>query len=109
MYIETAESLKYQQSLVISLQVDKASLLNQLQCSDHRLKALEDLRDLQIKERNLLLVELSNQLVELRRKLEREEHIRNHIIAHDAPISLLDRPLLKRKVTKKSKSFYITC
>ena len=53
---------------------------------------------MQLKERNLLLVEVTDQLTVARKKLLREQRIRNHIVKHDAPVVGLDRsPAYRRE------------
>lgn len=102
MYIQSADELKLHQATNVSLKIENTLLSKQLRNSENCLHYSDSLRNLQMTERNLLLVELSDQLIVLRRKLEREEHIANHVIAHDAcSVRLLDKKLIasvKRKV-----------
>ena len=85
--------------MVISLEIENITVSKQLVQLEENLKYAEDLRKLQIKERNLLLTELSDQLIVLRKKLKREQQIRNHVKAHNASINMLDRAVpAKRKV-----------
>ena len=97
MYAEVNDSLKEQKLLVSLLEKDNLRAAKLLLHADERLKHNDDLRILQVKERNLLLIELSDQLITLRKGFQRELNIRQHIVAHDASINLLDRSSLSKK------------
>jgi hypothetical protein len=58
---------------------------------EQKLKESTDLHDLQLKERNLLLVELTDQLTVARKKIAKEQKIREHIVKHDAGYRQLER------------------
>lgn len=99
LYLESLKLLKINQTTVTKLQSENKLLSEQLRKTTEKINFTENLRLLQFKERDLLLVELTDQLTDLRRKLTREQHIRDHIKAHDAPINMLNRQTqLKRKV-----------
>lgn len=101
MYNKTAAESKSLQAVVKSLKRDIALLSKQMQMSETSLAYCDTLRTLQMKERNILLVELSDQLIVLRRKSEKEEYIANYIKAHDPTTKPLDKKLIsfsKRKV-----------
>ena len=103
----TNDALKAHQAMVISLEIENITVSKQLVQLEENLKHAEDLRKLQIKERNLLLTELSDQLIVLRKKLKREQQIRNHVKAHNASINMLDRVVpAKRKVIQNQISIY---
>ena len=97
MYLETSESLKVSESKVEYLEEAKAHLDKRLAYLETKLKHGEEMHDLQLKERNLLLVELTDQLTVARRKIIKEQKIREHIIRNDAAVHGLDRSPIHRK------------
>lgn len=101
MYNKTAAELKSLQAVVKSLKKEIGLLSKQMKMSEISLAYSDTLRTLQMKERNILLVELSDQLIVLRRKSEKAENIANYFKAHDPTTKPLDKKLtsiLKRKV-----------
>ena len=50
-----------------------------------------DLHDMQLKERNLLLIELTDQLTVTRKQLKKEQKIREHIAKHDASVRYTEK------------------
>lgn len=91
MYLDTSLSLQTAQQQVDSLEVEKSALNKRLAVVEQKLKESTDLHDLQLKERNLLLVELTDQLTVARKKILKEQKIREHIVKHDAGYRQLER------------------
>ena len=106
MYITVAQSLQEHQAKVRHLSEVNALLHQQYQSVEKQLHDHLELHDLQIKERNILLVELTDQLTVMRKKLLKEKKIREHIQAHDATVRIIDKHPLIRNVSFMIRYYY---
>lgn len=98
MYVEASTGLKDSRLRVAVLETSEADLKQRLEVTTTQLRHISDLHDLQLKERNLLLVELTDQLTVVRKKLLKEQKIREHIVKNDASVVGLDRsPVYRRE------------
>ena len=73
MYIESTKEVNTLQSNALTLNTDKEIISSELEKTQKYLTDTDDLRTLQLKERNFLIKELSDQLIAVRRKLFLED------------------------------------
>ena len=85
LFVKCSESLKTEQKKAISLELEQTNSKNQIKSLEGNLKVAEEKHSLVLKERNLVFIELSEQIFSLQKKLQRECNIRNHITANISP------------------------
>lgn len=88
LFVQCSESLKSEKKLAASLELERTNSQNQIKSLEGNLRVAEEMHSLVLKERNLILIELSEQIFSLQKKIQREVNIRNHITAN-IPSALL--------------------
>ena len=104
MYIESTKEVNTLQSNVLTLNTDKDNISSELEKTQKYLTDTDDLRTLQLKERNFLIKELSDQLIAVRRKLFLEDQYngsRRRSISQDPSSDKKEK--LEKKLSMKGK------
>ena len=97
LFVQCSESLKSEKKLAASLESERANSQNQIKSLEENLRVAEEMHSLVLKERNLILIELSEQIFSLQKKVQREVNIRNHITANISPALLATRGASRSK------------